>query len=74
VSALHIAAKDLRLILRDRVAVLFLLVVPIAVITIVASTLGGDRPSSILLSTTWPTAPPRCCSSPIRPSGSSWRL
>jgi ABC-2 type transport system permease protein len=49
VSALHIAAKDLRLILRDRVAVLFLLVVPIAVITIVASTLGGDDPGSILL-------------------------
>src|SRR5262249_41257934 len=49
VSLLAIALKDLRLIARDRAAVLFTLLVPIVVITIVAETLGGHDGGSILL-------------------------
>jgi ABC-2 type transport system permease protein len=41
--------KDLKLIARDRTALVFNLVVPIAVISIVAGTLGGDEGSSLLL-------------------------
>ena len=37
-----IAAKDLRLMARDRPALLFLLLVPIIVVTLVAETLGGE--------------------------------
>jgi ABC-2 type transport system permease protein len=46
---LTIAAKDLRLVLRDRAALLFLLVVPILVITVVASTLGAGEERRLLL-------------------------
>jgi ABC-2 type transport system permease protein len=49
VNLLTIFSKDLRLIARDRVALLFNVVVPIAVITIVASTLGGSEGGSLLL-------------------------
>jgi ABC-2 type transport system permease protein len=49
VSLLAIALKDLRLIVRDRVALLFTVLVPIVVITIVAETLGGHAGGSILL-------------------------
>jgi linearmycin/streptolysin S transport system permease protein len=49
VSLLAIALKDLRLIARDRAALLFTLIVPIIVITIVAGTLGGHGGGSILL-------------------------
>src|SRR4029453_1721400 len=49
VSLLAIALKDLRLIVRDRAALLFTLVVPIIVITIVAGPLGGHGGGSILL-------------------------
>ena len=48
-SLLAIALKDLRLISRDRAAVLFTILVPIVVITIVAETLGGHAGGSILL-------------------------
>jgi ABC-2 type transport system permease protein len=44
-----IALKDLRLIARDRTALLFTILVPVAVITIVAGTLGGGAGGSILL-------------------------
>jgi len=49
VSWVTVLLKDLRLISRDRVALLFNLVVPIAVITIVASTLGGSEGGTLLL-------------------------
>jgi ABC-2 type transport system permease protein len=49
VSLLAIALKDLRLISRDRAAVLFTILVPIVVITIVAATLGRGGGRSILL-------------------------
>jgi linearmycin/streptolysin S transport system permease protein len=49
VTLLAIALKDLRLIGRDRAALLFTLLVPIAVITIVAGTLGGHGGGAILL-------------------------
>jgi len=49
VSVLAIALKDLRLIGRDRAALLFTILVPIVVITIVAETLGGHAGGSILL-------------------------
>lgn len=48
-TLLAIALKDLRLIARDRAALLFTLLVPIVVITIVAETLGGGGGASILL-------------------------
>lgn len=48
-NLLTIFLKDLRLIARDRVALLFNIVVPIVVITIVASTLGGSEGGSLLL-------------------------
>ena len=48
-SVLAIALKDLRLIGRDRAALLFTILVPIIVITIVAETLGGHAGGSILL-------------------------
>jgi len=49
VSLVAIALKDLRLIARDRAALLFSILVPIVVITIVAETLGGHDGGSILL-------------------------
>jgi ABC-2 type transport system permease protein len=49
VSLLAIALKDLRLISRDRAALLFTILVPIVVITIVAGTLGGHGGGAILL-------------------------
>src|SRR4029450_7213750 len=49
VSLLAIALKDLRLIARDRAALLFTVIVPIIVITIVAGTLGGRGGGGILL-------------------------
>jgi len=49
VSLLAIALKDLRLIARDRAALLFTILVPMVVITIVAGTLGGHAGGSILL-------------------------
>lgn len=48
-TTLHIALKDLRLIARDRAALLFNAVVPIVVITIVAATLGGSGSGTVLL-------------------------
>ncbi len=48
-SLLAMAGKDLRLLLRDRAALLFLVVVPLAVITIVAVSLAPDHEGSILL-------------------------
>ncbi len=44
-----VAAKDLRLLLRDRGALLFVLVVPIAVVGIVAASLSGSGASGVLL-------------------------
>lgn len=44
-----VAAKDLRLIARDRPALLFLVLVPIVVVTIVAETLGGEGAGTIVL-------------------------
>jgi len=49
VKAVVIALKDLRLIARDRTALVFTVVVPILVITIVAGTLGRGDGGSILL-------------------------
>jgi ABC-2 type transport system permease protein len=48
-SLLAIALKDLRLIVRDKPALLFLVLVPIVVITIVAETLGGEGGGVIVL-------------------------
>ena len=48
-TLLAIALKDLLLIARDRAALLFTLLVPIVVITIVAGTLGGHGGGSIML-------------------------
>jgi ABC-2 type transport system permease protein len=48
VSLLHIALKDLRLLVRDRAALVFLVAVPIVVIAIVAGTLGGGEGSILL--------------------------
>lgn len=48
-SLLHVALKDLRLALRDPAALLFQLLVPIVVITIVAESLGGSAAGSIRL-------------------------
>ena len=48
-KAVVIALKDLRLIARDRTALVFTVVVPILVITIVAGTLGRGDGGSILL-------------------------
>ena len=44
-----IAAKDLRLIARDRPALLFLVLVPVVVVVIVAGALGGEGSGHILL-------------------------
>ena len=44
-----IASKDLRLIARDRPALVFLVLVPIMVVTIVAETLGGEGAGVIVL-------------------------
>lgn len=44
-----IAAKDLRLIARDRPALLFLVLVPLVVVTIVAGALGGEGAGTIVL-------------------------
>jgi ABC-2 type transport system permease protein len=49
VSILVVTLKDLRLFVRDRPALIFMLVVPILVVTIVASTLGGSEAGSLLL-------------------------
>jgi len=49
VSLLAIALKDLLLISRDRAALVFTVLVPMIVITIVATTLGGRGGGSILL-------------------------
>jgi ABC-2 type transport system permease protein len=49
VSLRAIAVKDLRLISRDRPALLFLVLVPIVVVTIVAGALGGEGSGDILL-------------------------
>jgi ABC-2 type transport system permease protein len=49
VSLLYVALKDLRLALRDPVALLFQILVPVVVITIVAASLGGSAGSSIRL-------------------------
>lgn len=48
-SILTIALKDLHLLVRDRAALLFVLLVPIAVVTIVAETLGGEAAGVIQL-------------------------
>jgi ABC-2 type transport system permease protein len=48
-SLLTIALKDLRLVLRDRPALLFILAVPVVVITIIASALAGTDTGSLLL-------------------------
>lgn len=48
-SILTIAGKDLRLIGRDRPALLFLVLVPLVVITIVAGALGGEGSGEIVL-------------------------
>ena len=45
---LRITLKDLRLILRDRTAAVFLLIVPIIIILVVAETQSGEGSSSIL--------------------------
>jgi ABC-2 type transport system permease protein len=49
VSLLHVAVKDLCLALRDPVALLFQILVPIVVITIVAESLGGSEGGAIRL-------------------------
>jgi ABC-2 type transport system permease protein len=49
VSLLALALKDLLLIARDRAALVFTILVPMIVITIVATTLGGHGGGSILL-------------------------
>jgi len=46
---LAVAAKDLKSIARDRAALLFTVLVPLIVITIVAGTLGGSNEETILL-------------------------
>ena len=46
---LTVASKDLRLILRDRPALLFQAAVPVVVITIIASALAGSDSTSLLL-------------------------
>jgi ABC-2 type transport system permease protein len=48
-SWLTIALKDLRLIARDRAALAFTILVPVAVVTIVAATLGGRTAGTIVL-------------------------
>ncbi len=48
-SLLTIALKDLRLVVRDRPALLFLAAVPVVVITIIASALAGTDSGSLLL-------------------------
>jgi ABC-2 type transport system permease protein len=49
VKLLRVMLKDLRLIARDRSALVSLLVVPIVVIVVVAATTGGEGTKSILL-------------------------
>jgi ABC-2 type transport system permease protein len=49
VSLLTIAAKDLRLIVRDRPALLFVMLVPIAVITVIAESLAGTDSGGLLV-------------------------
>ena len=48
-SLLTIMLKDLRLIARDRVALLFLVLVPFVVVTVVAKSLAGSDTGSQLL-------------------------
>jgi len=48
-SALTIAWKDLRLIARDRAALLFLVLVPFVVVTVLAKSLAGSDTGSLLL-------------------------
>jgi ABC-2 type transport system permease protein len=48
-SMLRIARKDLRLIFRDRAALLFLLLVPFVVVTVLAESLAGSDTGSLLL-------------------------
>jgi ABC-2 type transport system permease protein len=48
-SILYITLKDLRLIARDRLALMFMLLVPIVVVTIVAVTLGSTNGGTITL-------------------------
>jgi ABC-2 type transport system permease protein len=49
VKAWTLALKDLRLIVRDRPALIFLVLVPLVVVTIVAETLGGEGAGEIVL-------------------------
>ncbi len=44
-----VAAKDLRLILRDRAALLFLMLVPIVVVTVIAEALAGSDVGTLVL-------------------------
>lgn len=48
-SLLGIAWKDLRLILRDRAALVFLVLVPFVVVTVLAESLAGSDTGSLLL-------------------------
>jgi ABC-2 type transport system permease protein len=48
-SMLRIARKDLRLIFRDRAALLFLLLVPFVVVAVLAESLAGSDTGSLLL-------------------------
>ena len=48
-TALRIALKDLRLLARDRAALLFTVLVPLMVISIVAGTLGGSGAGTVVL-------------------------
>ena len=48
-SLLAIAWKDLRLIARDRAAILFLVLVPFVVVTVLAESLAGSDTGSLLL-------------------------
>ena len=46
---LTVAAKDLRLIVRDRAAIVFLLLVPIVVITVIAAAMAGSDRGTLIL-------------------------
>jgi ABC-type Na+ efflux pump permease subunit len=48
-ALLTIARKDLRLIARDRAALLFLVLVPLVVVTVLAKSLAGSDTGSLLL-------------------------
>ena len=48
-SLLTVTLKDLRLVARDRPALLFIVAVPVVVITIIASALAASDSNSLLL-------------------------